>query len=96
MVKQDTCGHFAHCSYLIYVLSVDEVWLPIRIGYFVIHSINTQSLPADSALKLLQAGKFNKSNIMIGVTKDDGSVFLGNSTGNIFTLSSSPSIIINN
>ncbi|KAL9961301.1 hypothetical protein ACROYT_G030214 [Oculina patagonica] len=38
---------------------------PVPDGYF---------LP-DSALKLLQAGKFNKSNIMIGVTKDDGSIF---------------------
>ena len=32
------------------------------------------SLIADSPNKLLQAGKFNKSNIMIGVTRDDGTV----------------------
>ncbi|XP_020631113.1 neuroligin-4, Y-linked-like [Orbicella faveolata] len=38
---------------------------PVVDGYF---------LP-DSSLKLLQGGKFNKSNIMIGVTQDDGSVF---------------------
>ena len=31
---------------------------------------------ADSPVKLLQAGKFNKSNIIIGVTRDDGSVFV--------------------
>jgi len=36
---------------------------------------------ADSSLKLLQGGKFNKSNIMIGVTKDDGSVFAVNVLG---------------
>jgi len=38
---------------------------PVVDGYF---------LP-DSPLKLVQSGKFNKSNIMIGVTQDDGSVF---------------------
>ena len=30
----------------------------------------------DSPAKLLQAGKFNKSNIIVGVTRDDGSVFV--------------------
>lgn len=29
---------------------------------------------ADSPVKLLEAGKFNKSNIMIGFTRDDGTV----------------------
>ena len=29
----------------------------------------------DSPAKLLQAGKFNASNIIVGVTRDDGSVF---------------------
>ena len=30
----------------------------------------------DSPVKLLQDGKFNKSNIIVGVTRDDGSVFV--------------------
>ena len=29
---------------------------------------------SDSPVKLLEAGKFNKSNIMIGFTRDDGTV----------------------
>ena len=29
----------------------------------------------DSPIKLLKAGKFNKSNVMIGFTRDDGTVF---------------------
>ena len=35
------------------------------------------SLIADSPVKLLAAGKFNKTNIFIGVTRDDGSAFTG-------------------
>jgi len=34
----------------------------------------TISIVADSPVKLLEAGKFNKSNIMIGFTRDDGTV----------------------
>ena len=36
---------------------------------------------ADSPIKLLKAGKFNKSNIIIGVTKDDGTVFANGYSG---------------
>ncbi|KAL9961303.1 hypothetical protein ACROYT_G030216 [Oculina patagonica] len=35
----------------------------------------------DTPTKLLQAGKFNKSNIIIGVTRDDGTVFATGSPG---------------
>lgn len=36
---------------------------------------------ADSPIKLLKAGKFNKCNIIIGVTKDDGTVFANGYSG---------------
>jgi len=36
---------------------------------------------ADSPLKLLKEGKFNKSNIIIGFTRDDGTVFANGVTG---------------
>jgi len=39
---------------------------PVVDGYF---------LP-DSPVKLLQAGKFNKSNIIVGVAREDGSIFI--------------------
>jgi len=35
----------------------------------------------ESPLKLLQAGKFNKSNIIIGVARDDGSIFISGVPG---------------
>ncbi|CAH3023185.1 unnamed protein product [Porites evermanni] len=38
---------------------------PVVDGYFM----------PDSPIKLLKAGKFNKSNVMIGFTRDDGTVF---------------------
>lgn len=36
---------------------------------------------ADSPLTLLKEGDFNKSNIIIGVTKDDGTVFANGFSG---------------
>lgn len=36
---------------------------------------------ADSPLTLLKEGNFNKSNIIIGVTKDDGTVFANGFSG---------------
>ena len=30
----------------------------------------------DSPVKLLRAGKFNKSNVIVGVTKEDGSIYV--------------------
>ncbi|KAL9961305.1 hypothetical protein ACROYT_G030218 [Oculina patagonica] len=44
---------------------------PVVDGYF---------LP-DSPVKLLQAGKFNKTNIIAGVTRDDGSIFISGVPG---------------
>jgi len=44
---------------------------PVVDGYF---------LP-DSPAKLLRAGNFNKSNIIVGVTRDDGSVFVNTIPG---------------
>ena len=35
----------------------------------------------DSPLKLLKAGKFSASNVMVGVTRDDGVIFLADIPG---------------
>lgn len=36
---------------------------------------------ADSPIKLLKAGKFNKSNVIIGFTRDDGTIFANGFSG---------------
>ena len=38
-------------------------------------------LTLDSPLKLLKAGKFSASNVMVGVTLDDGVIFLADIPG---------------
>ena len=49
------------------VLTINET----RITLYILQLLR---IIADSPVKLLEAGKFNKSNIMIGFTRDDGTV----------------------
>ena len=51
-----------------------------RITLYVLITI---PIVADSPVKLLEAGKFNKSNIMIGFTRDDGTVLASGVPGNL-------------
>lgn len=52
----------------VYVLKYTNMILSLCASYYYL-------IVPDSPIKLLKAGKFNKSNVMIGFTRDDGTVF---------------------
>lgn len=52
----------------VHVLKYTNMILSLCASYYYL-------IVPDSPIKLLKAGKFNKSNVMIGFTRDDGTVF---------------------
>ena len=52
----------------VYVLKYTNMILSLCASYYYL-------IVPDSPIKLLKTGKFNKSNVMIGFTRDDGTVF---------------------
>ena len=52
----------------VYVLKYTNMMLSLCASYYYL-------IVPDSPIKLLKAGKFNKCNVMIGFTRDDGTVF---------------------